>query len=466
MTMVRALTAVLVFGVISTARAAAPPAAAAPRERRLHLASAESSSYLVNDWNKFQENYLPLYVGDDDPKTAWTLKTEGLGEWLRVHVTPMGGATKVRLKIRNGYQKTDKLWAANSRAHGLTVVLLPSKKTVDVELTDTSGWQELAIEQAAGPFDALELRVRSVYAGKKYDDLCLSDLQVFVTATTPDNPAFEKARLQKLVEWKKGRLDAAKLFQTQVGQTMPVSPQYVAAERPPTDDTGGGAGGVDLHCKDALCYVDQEVAQALVETKGAPPPALKTAHALAAGQYGGLTPVRISTRDKRPLPQIDGTCLPTLDTCNEDPCVDRFPLPAQLGYLDTKTLVTTEQKGLPSAADVVALKPPQCKRAERTTFAYVSRDAAAADGTPGAVRAALLVTCGLVEGREGMYPVAMPQLLVYGADGLLEVVATASSAAVLDWKSGDAGPKLAGARVNAGDGKPVSFTAAVSIAAK
>ena len=88
------------------------------KERRLHVAAAEASSYLVNDWNKFQENYLPLYVGDDDPHTAWSLKTEGIGEWLRVHVTPMEGATKLRMKVRNGYQKTPRLLEANSRAQG------------------------------------------------------------------------------------------------------------------------------------------------------------------------------------------------------------------------------------------------------------------------------------------------------------------------------------------------------------
>ena len=69
-------------------------AAPSPRERRLHVAAAEASSYLVNDWNKFQENYLPLYVGDDDPRTAWNLKTEGIGEWIRLKVTPMVGATR------------------------------------------------------------------------------------------------------------------------------------------------------------------------------------------------------------------------------------------------------------------------------------------------------------------------------------------------------------------------------------
>src|SRR6478609_2008318 len=172
-------TAFLVFAdpdVAGAALGAAPATAGPPKERSLHVASAEASSYLVNDWNKFQENYLPLYIGDDDPKTAWTLKTEGIGEWLRVHVTPMTGATKVRLKIRNGYQKSDKLWAANSRAQELTVVLLPSKKAVDVILTDTAGWQEIFVEQPADALEAIELRVRSVYAGKKYDDLCLSDV--------------------------------------------------------------------------------------------------------------------------------------------------------------------------------------------------------------------------------------------------------------------------------------------------
>ena len=200
-----------------------------PKERRLHVASAEASSYLINDWNKFQENYLPLYVGDDDPRTAWSLKTEGIGEWLRVHVTPMEGATKLRMKIRNGYQKTPRLWEANSRAKELTVTLLPSKKTVDVTLEDKSDWQEIAVEQPAGALEAVELKVKSVYAGKKYDDLCISDVQLFVTATSTDNPAFEKQRLEKIATWKKERVAAAKMFKTKLGQSLPIAPQYVVS---------------------------------------------------------------------------------------------------------------------------------------------------------------------------------------------------------------------------------------------
>jgi hypothetical protein len=151
----RWLLVLAMFG--GTAAVAAPPqtqpakGAQPAKERRLHVASAEASSYLVNDWNKFQENYLPLYVGDDDSKTAWSLKTEGIGEWLRVHMTQMEGATKLRMKIRNGYHKSAKLFEANSRGKELTVTLLPSKKTVDVTLTDNVVAARAYIGPVAGP---------------------------------------------------------------------------------------------------------------------------------------------------------------------------------------------------------------------------------------------------------------------------------------------------------------------------
>ena len=253
----------MVVVLLMTATAAATPSSS-PRERRLHVAAAEASSYLVNDWNKFQENYLPLYVGDDDPRTAWNLKTEGIGEWLRLKVTPMVGATKVRLKVRNGYQKSEKLFAANSRARAITLVLLPGGKTVDVELADKNGWQELAVEQPAGALEAIELRVKSVYPGKKYDDLCLSDVQLFVTATSSDNPAFEKQHFDKLLAWKRERAEAAKLFQTALGKTLPIAPQYVA-ERPGAGEGEGEDEKWVSPCPDGgdLCFMTHTLARAV-----------------------------------------------------------------------------------------------------------------------------------------------------------------------------------------------------------
>jgi len=250
-------------GMVGAAAAPPAPAPAAkprpPKERRLHVASAEASSYLVNDWNKFQENYLPLYVGDDDPHTAWSLKTEGIGEWLRVHVTPMEGASKLRMKIRNGYQKTPRLWEANSRAKELTVTLLPSKKTVDVRLEDKSDWQEIALEQPVGAFEAVELKVKSVYPGKKYDDLCISDLQLYVTATSSDNPAFEKQRLEKITTWKKDRAAAAKMFKTKLGQSLPMAAQYTVT-RP--ESPGTAAPTESCSRAGTLCYMAAALSRA------------------------------------------------------------------------------------------------------------------------------------------------------------------------------------------------------------
>ena len=52
-------------------------------------------------------------------------------------------------------------------------------------------------------------------------------MQLYVTATSSDNPAFEKQHFDKIVAWKSERADAAKLFQTTLGKTLPVAPQYV-----------------------------------------------------------------------------------------------------------------------------------------------------------------------------------------------------------------------------------------------
>ena len=442
--------ALLACGGRDGAAATGPAATGPAKERRLHVASAEASSHLVNDWNKFQENYLPLYVGDDDPKTAWSLKTEGIGEWLRVHTTQMEGASKLRMKIRNGYQKTAKLFAANSRARELTVTLLPSKKTVDVTLTDSEGWQEIVVDQPAGPLEAVELKVKSVYAGKKYDDLCISDVQLYVTATSSDNPAFEKQRLTKIVTWTKERVAAAKLFQTKLGQSLPIDSQYVALRAVPNSDERWKD---PCPGNDAICFMAHVLARASkVHDKTKHAAALATATQMTAAKFATLPGVRVSARDKRPLPAVDGLCTPSIAGCFQDPCDASLQLPItnQLGYLDANALALIEQTGLPSYADAIAHKPPQCNRAAWTTFAWALRDPApaGANAGDGNLRALLIVQCGLVEGREGSFPAARPQLLVFGADGRLDIIASDRNVATLDWKGGPDGPKLARAVVS------------------
>jgi len=411
-------------------------------ERRLHLAQVEASSYLVNDWNKFQENYLPLYIGDDDPQTAWNDGVEGspVGQWLRMHVTALPGTTKVRLRLRNGYQKNDKIFAANARVRSATVVLLPSGVKRDIELGDAQGWQEVTVEQPAGPLEAVELRVRAIYEGKKYDDLAVSDAQLFVTSTAAENPAYEKSRLDKIITWKRERLAAARLFKTAAAKALPVAAQYrVTSEDEPE------AHRSDRKCRTQACRVAQSLEQLArnpaVKKHEA---ALDRALALARQEFPGMAPVKAVARIKSPLPAVDGMCRPSLDSCSEEPCYDALPMPlgGQLAFLQTANIGTLADKEVPALNDAATLAACRTQRGAR--FAWALHGAKRADGTSGPLQALFLFECGLKEGREGKYPASTEQLLVYDAEGRLEVSATSSYAAVYDWRAGETGPMLAG----------------------
>jgi hypothetical protein len=424
----------------SAARADVKPAA----ERRLHLGQVEASSYLVNDWNRFQENYVPLYVGDDDPKTAWNDGVEGspAGQWLRMHVTTLPGTTRVRLRVRNGYQKTNRLFAANARLRGATVLLLPSNVKKDVELTDTSGWQDLIVEQPEGPLEAVELRVGSVYEGKKYDDLAISDVQLHVTSTTPDNPAFEKSRFDKILQWKRDRLAAAQLFKTTSAKALPIAAQYVvrdAAER--------AAGEDDAACDDdPACLIAQPLGPA-----GKTPAFQKhaAAHALAQklaqGKFATMSPVKAVAQIGRAVPKVDGLCTPSLEVCSEDPCTQSLPMPlgGQLAFLKAGEVGTLTAKDAPTLTQVMNNQAPGCQTKKGAKFAW-AQHAPAAAGAPGRLEALLLAECALIPGREGYFPYSTAQLLVYDDKGRLELSSASSQAAVYEWREGAAGPVLAG----------------------
>jgi hypothetical protein len=443
-------------------------AGAAPSERRLHLATAEASSFLVNDWNKFQENYLPLYVGDDDPRTAWTegVKGTGTSEWLRVRVTPMAGATRVRLRVRNGYQKTARLFAANARARAVKVVLLPSGKVVDAELADRQDWQEVLVEQPAGPLEAVELRFVSVYPGTKYDDLCISDVQLLVTAATPDNPAFEKGRQERILKWKAERLAAAKLFKTAAAKSLPVGPQY----RVQVDDTPVEKPGKDRCKGDWLCMMGEVLERTVKDSSASQThaAALGRAQALVKRRMSDLVPVQAVARDKRKLPAVDGLCTPGINSCLDDGCYVAFSLPGsgQVAFLQTAGLGILNVTDSPALADALAGKPKECRRRDQVkTWAWAMRGKPGADGTA-PLEALFLVSCGMVESREGYMEARDTQLLVFGQDGKLELLATPYEASAVRWRAGPTGPIIAGGRQVNFRGETLTLEEAVSVAAK
>jgi hypothetical protein len=266
---------------------------------------------------------------------------------------------------------------------------------------------------------------------------------------------------------------AAKMFKTKLGQSLPIAAQYVAHIASEEDDSGRQRATDECNKlpQEARtpCYVSFVIRRALkADAKKQHAATLQRAAELAKTGFTGMVPVRVSVRDKRPLPTVDGLCWPGIAGCFEDPCYRALPLPltAQLGYLNADALALIEQSGLPSFADVMAHKPPQCRRTENALYAWAVRDAApaGANAGEGRLRALLLVVCGMVEGREGPFPSSSHQLLVYGDDGRLDVVAGSGYAAALDWQTGSDGPKLAHATVSgwdASDDRDVEAVASV-----
>jgi hypothetical protein len=207
-----------------------PSIAAAGEFHRLHAEEASASSFLKSNWNKYEENYHPSYVLDDDPKTAWVEGAEGdgIGESLTIPVSDLRSARAIRLVIFNGYQKSPALLSANAAPKQLTV-------TVQGPGGQPSAKQQLTLERKMGPqsFDIpvtggvaeVVLTLDSVHPGSKYRDTCVSDVQVFVDSDVPYNAAVEKGKRERMLQWKKDRVAAAKYF-----AALPKTYPYVSTQ--------------------------------------------------------------------------------------------------------------------------------------------------------------------------------------------------------------------------------------------
>ena len=184
-----------------------------PAWHRLHPTEAAATSYLRSAYNQHDENYHPRYVLDDDVATAWNEGVDGLGEGeaLTLSLTPTRSEA-VRLRIRNGYQKSATLLAANAAPALVRILLIDDtgqgSTTQLVELTRTSGWQEVRIDPATPlTLAAIRLEVVSTHAGKTYPDTCISDVQVWSDGVVDE--AAQAENLSATLTWIAARQQTA-----------------------------------------------------------------------------------------------------------------------------------------------------------------------------------------------------------------------------------------------------------------
>jgi hypothetical protein len=409
-------------------------AAAAPTERRLHTDNVDASTFLWNDWNKFVENYHPHYIADDDPATAWAegAKSSGAGETVKFNVTTTGNTTKVRLRIRNGYQKSKDLFNANARAKAITVQLLPMKVTRKFTLEDKGGWQEVTIEQPKGELRAVEVAVGSVYEGSKYADLCISDMQVFATSETVDNPAFEKGKREKLMTWRASRLAAAKLFK---GKTdMPLYPAYEVRRT----DSSVEETGIDLAAMVASARAETGLAKEW-----------KDALAIAEGvvkNLDGLARVQIAPRSATKLVAVDGVQLPqAYDVATgEGPhwTNDTFRMP----MLGTVAALFADQLRVLEIKDTLKVSKFEATKGLCKDTLWAQRKESKEATGPSQLQAVVLGRCAKVKGREGSWNARVLELLVYDATGKLVLVVGDGHVEGYRWAVDAGKPMVSGAR--------------------
>ncbi|HSK01560.1 MAG TPA: hypothetical protein VK932_09975, partial [Kofleriaceae bacterium] len=418
--------------------ALAAPAAAAPKsvERRLYSDNIDASSFLWNDWNKFVENYHPNYVGDDDPATAWVEggTSSGAGEWIRIGVTSLDTTTRIRLRVRNGYQKSKELWKANARAKAVTVRLLPSKVEKKVTLADADGWQEVTIDQPSGPVRSIELAVGSVYEGSKYADLCISDVQVYATSETPDNPAFEKSKLANLMGWRSARIAAAKAFAARK-QELPIYPAYE------TKQTEWDPNGPTMYPERAslleTAMKDPVLAKEWKDALAAAAALEKNLASMTRAQLAPASPAKLVEGDgiqiagiydlmsgEGAYPRSDAIRLPMLGLVSVL-FADQLRL---LDVKDAQTIPQYEKSGRSCGSDTVWVSRRKPKEG------------------PARVTAIAVGRCAKLEGRSGSYIQRMVELLVYDASGKLVLLVGEGYLDAYRWTVDGGKPMLEGGR--------------------
>jgi hypothetical protein len=238
--MVRWLAWLALAGVTLAApgRARAEPPAAGARWKPLRSASASATSFLHNTWNRYQENYHPSYVLDENAATAWVEGADGTGnnQSITLPLSPLSSARALRLRVWNGYQKTKQLFARNAMPRRVRIAVLDQAgaevTTREHELARVWGPQELIVEvPPKRGLSAVRLTIVSVHPGTKYNDTCISDILVDVDSDVPHNAAAETGKLQALQAWAADRKAVAAYFAAKPAEFPFAFTQFAAKQQ-------------------------------------------------------------------------------------------------------------------------------------------------------------------------------------------------------------------------------------------
>lgn len=137
-------------------------------------------------------NYEASNLFDGDPSTTWAVgakKFEKFEKETEGHFPRMVGIKAIqqypieRLVITNGYAKNKESWRNNARAKTITIMGCTEGSNLadnlySGTLSDTSEPQTVILRKT-GRYDYYNLIIEDYYPGEKWDDVCISEIEVF-----------------------------------------------------------------------------------------------------------------------------------------------------------------------------------------------------------------------------------------------------------------------------------------------
>lgn len=137
-------------------------------------------------------SYAASNLFDGNPSTPWVIgakKFEKFEKETEGHFPRMVGIKTIQqypiehLVITNGYAKNNESWRNNARAKNITIMGCTEDSKLADELysgtlSDTSEPQTVILRKT-GRYDYYNLIIEDYYPGKKWDDICISEIEVF-----------------------------------------------------------------------------------------------------------------------------------------------------------------------------------------------------------------------------------------------------------------------------------------------
>ena len=138
-----------------------------------------SASSELSDSSPEGSGFSPLWAMDNDPDTAWAegVTGPGLGQWITAQFREPGGYEVHRLGILPGYAKGD-LFGMNNRIKCATLHFSDGSFR-KIEIEDRQAMQFFEIDPIRTTF--VKLVIDAVYPGSRYDDTCISEIEIYTT---------------------------------------------------------------------------------------------------------------------------------------------------------------------------------------------------------------------------------------------------------------------------------------------